>query len=115
MSVRFIIRRERKGSLQFAALQSPIGRDLAGTHGVDVSSLDTVVLLEGGVAYVRAEAALRIAAHLRFPWRLAGVFRILPGAARDRLYRWISGHRYRWFGRLDREWTPPAEIERRFL
>lgn len=115
MSVRFILRRDRYSRLRFASLQSASGRKIVSAYGIDPASQDSLVLIEDHTAYLESEAVLRIARHLRWPWSLAGYCRWLPRALRDSIYRWIARHRYGWFGRLDREWSPPDSVGERFL
>jgi predicted DCC family thiol-disulfide oxidoreductase YuxK len=78
-SVQFILRHERAPMLFFASVQSPAGAGLMRTFGLDPGDVKTVVFIENGTAFVRSEAALRIACHLRQPWRmLAAVTRLIP-------------------------------------
>ena len=114
-SIRFILARDRKGLLRFASLQSELGRGVAIVHGLDPYELTTLVFVDGaGHVTLRSTAALRVAAeHLRFPWRLAGVLRIVPRFLRDAIYRWVSKNRLRWFGSADACQLPaPGEAER---
>lgn len=62
---------------------------------------DSVVVIDGGRVHVESDAILAIARRLGFPYSLAGVFRLLPRAIRDGLYRYVARNRYRWFGRID--------------
>lgn len=114
-AVRFILRRDPRGVFRFAALQSEAGRRLAAEHGVPAEALDTVILIEGGRAYERSEAALRVVRHLRFPWPAMGVFRVIPRGWRDRLYDAVARRRYRWFGRRETCAVPDPAVRDRFL
>ena len=71
------------------------------------------MLIEEGRAYVRSEAAWRIAARLQAPWSWLKVLRFVPG--RDALYRLVARNRYRWFGKKEFCWRPTAELTSRFL
>ncbi len=114
-SVRFILARDRTQELRFASLQSELGRRVLEGHGLDPDELSTLVLVDrdGDVA-LRSTAALRVAGeHLRFPWRLAVVLRVVPRVLRDGVYRWVSRNRIRWFGTADACQMPaPGEAER---
>jgi predicted DCC family thiol-disulfide oxidoreductase YuxK len=44
-----------------------------------------------------------------------GVFRILPRALRDWLYRLVAKNRYRWFGKSETCMMPTPELRARFL
>jgi predicted DCC family thiol-disulfide oxidoreductase YuxK len=101
--------------LRFASLQSEVGAQIAAEHGIDPGVFDTLILVEGGTAYVRSDAALRVARLLRFPWGLAGALLVVPRFVREPLYRLVARYRYRLFGRLDSEWRPASGVEERFL
>jgi predicted DCC family thiol-disulfide oxidoreductase YuxK len=75
----------------------------------------TIVLIEGGRAYARSTAALRIARRLRFPWNALAAGLIVPRPIRDAVYDWVARHRYGWFGRTDVCELPPPEWRDRFL
>jgi predicted DCC family thiol-disulfide oxidoreductase YuxK len=114
-AVNFIIDRDPEGRFQFASLQSPEGRALAAPHGIDGSAPSTMVLIEGGKAYTKSAAALRIARQLRAPWPLAFVAVIVPKPLRDAAYRYFAANRYRWFGRSESCRVPTPELRSRFL
>ena len=48
-------------------------------------------------------------------WRAARVLRLLPRRLRDRLYRALARNRYRWFGKRETCYLPPAAEQDRFL
>jgi predicted DCC family thiol-disulfide oxidoreductase YuxK len=114
-SVRFILRRDSSRRLQFASLQSAVGRQLAAEAGVEGKVLETLILIEDGRAFVRSDAVLRIAGALGAPWSLVAPLLLVPRFIREPLYRIVARHRYRFFGRLDREWAPASAYEERFL
>lgn len=110
-AVQFIIRRDPRRRFRYASLQSDVGREILEKHQVP-ASLDTMVLIEGGRAYVRSDAALRIARGLRFPWPVVGLFVLIPRFLRDGVYDWVARHRYRWFGKSEQCRLPqPGERE----
>ncbi len=114
-SVNFIIRHDRRGRFQFAPLQSDVGKDLCAEHGLKRQRLDTLVLIERGVAYTRSTAALRIARRLSGPCRLLYALIAIPQPVRDAAYGWFARHRYRWFGRRHECAIPAANVRSRFL
>jgi predicted DCC family thiol-disulfide oxidoreductase YuxK len=115
--VQFVVARDRKHAFRFAALQSEAGHRLLREHGVEVpgGDPDSVVLIEGGRAYVESTAALRAARHLAFPWFLLWPWLVVPRFVRDPIYRWIARNRYRWFGKKDQCMIPTPELRARFL
>lgn len=76
---------------------------------------DSVILYRNGRLYMRSSAALRIAAHLRFPWPLAVIFLAVPRVIRDAIYDWIARNRYRWFGKRETCFLPDGGMKKRFL
>jgi len=97
---RFVSARDRVRRFRFVTTQQPEGRVIAARHGVDPDNPSTFILVEGGTAFVRSDAALRILAQLP-GWRWTWLLRAIPRALRDRLYDLVARNRYRWFGRLD--------------
>jgi predicted DCC family thiol-disulfide oxidoreductase YuxK len=100
-AVRFIARRDPRRRFRFAPLQSARGQSLSESLGLDPDQPDSLILEQGYGAYLRSEAALRIAAGLRFPWPALGMLRVLPRSLRDRLYDFVARRRLRWFGTAD--------------
>ncbi|MBP9146908.1 MAG: thiol-disulfide oxidoreductase DCC family protein [Thermoanaerobaculia bacterium] len=114
-SVQFLLRRDRQRRFRFAALQSAAGRALLEQYGLSTQTLETIVVLEGGQARVRSDAALHLARRLPWPWPALAVFRILPRPLRDALYTFVARHRYRWFGRTESCMLPTPDVADRFL
>lgn len=110
--VRFIIKRDQHGALEFAPLQWAVSKHLIADRQ---ASSETVLLIEHGKLYERSDAALRIARKLRFPWLLLYVFVVVPRPVRDAIYNWIARNRYRWFGKRDSCMTPDENSKSRFL
>lgn len=67
--VRFILAHEADHSLRFTPGQSPAGARLMRELGLDPEDARTFVLISNGKAYVKSEAAVRVAGHLRGPER----------------------------------------------
>jgi len=114
-SVRTIARFDTRRVFTFASLDSAAGRRALEAAGWPAGERSSVVLVEGGAAWTKSEAALRIARRLRFPLSALVVLRVVPRPLRDVAYDWIARHRYRWFGRTDVCALLPAEVRRRVL
>lgn len=115
-SVHFVLRHDRERRYRFATTQSSNGRTLLLAHGYDPLLPQSVLLVEGEVAYVESGAMLRVLSSFGGGWKvLALIARLLPWRARDALYRWVARHRYRWFGRRDACYLPLPEDAGRFL
>jgi predicted DCC family thiol-disulfide oxidoreductase YuxK len=114
-SVDFLLRRDASARFRFAPLQSAFAARLLAEHGLAGETLASIVLIEGGRAFTRSEAALRIAALLPGPWPVLGVLRAVPRRLRDTAYDLLARRRYRWFGRRPACRTPTPEERARFL
>jgi len=116
-AVQFVIKHDKEDIFRFAALQSTIGRKLTHDRGIDPSQMDSIVLIEPGVAYyTKSTAALKIARSLGgVQGSLAGVLEWVPEGLRDRIYNHIANNRYRWYGRKDTCMIPTPELRAKFL
>jgi predicted DCC family thiol-disulfide oxidoreductase YuxK len=121
-SVAWLIRRDGRGVLRFAALQSEEGREVLRRAGWAEARIDagaaepeSIVVVDGGRAWERSDAALVVAGRLGLPWSLARVGWVVPRFVRDWVYRWVARNRYRWFGRREACMVPTGEVMGRFL
>jgi predicted DCC family thiol-disulfide oxidoreductase YuxK len=99
-SVQFVLARDRRGTLLFAALDSATGRDILERHP-DVRGFDSVLFVEPADdthaerVLTHSDAALRVTAYLGGPWRILQLARFVPSAVRDAVYRLVARHRHR--------------------
>jgi predicted DCC family thiol-disulfide oxidoreductase YuxK len=113
-AVNFVIKHDRENKFRFAPLQSDIGRDLREKYEID-ESIDSIVLIEDGQAFVHSSAALRLMKGLGGIWSLAYVFAIIPQPIRDYFYKLFAKLRYRLFGKHETCMVPTPEIRAKFL
>jgi predicted DCC family thiol-disulfide oxidoreductase YuxK len=113
--VRYIIRMDRNDVFRFGLLQSDHVRSMLRRHELEISSFASVILLEGERIAVESDAVLRIARILGGGWNSVYLFKIVPNFIRDYLYRIISRHRYRLFGKRDACMIPPPELRDKFI
>lgn len=111
----FILRHDRHGVFRLAAAQSPLGRALYAHYRLASSDYETSILLDGGRAYFKSEACLRMLGPLGLPWSLAGAALRLPVGLRDRAYDVIARNRLRLFGMRETCFAPTDEMKARFL
>ena len=115
-SVNFIIERDKKDIFRFASLQSEIGKKLLLERGLNPLILDSVILIEPGIAYYRkSSAALEIVKHLSGGYSLLKYFSFLPESLRDGIYKVIANNRYKWFGKEESCSIPTPELQGKFL
>ena len=116
-SVNFVIKRDRHDRFRYASLQSEIGKRLLEERHIDSNQVDSIVLIEPGVAYfLKSDAALEIANELGWPWKALYLFNyILPVQLRNNVYDLIARNRYRWFGKKDQCMIPTPSLRSKFL
>lgn len=121
-NVRFVLRRDRTGSILFAPLQGKTARGileragLIATGAPDAALPQSVVLRdEAGRVWVKSDAALRIGARLPWPWRWASALRVVPRAWRDAVYDAVARNRRKLRGEGLQCEVLPAEWRARIL
>jgi len=114
-SIQTIIKNDTKDLFRFAPLQSDIGLQIVNERGIDTEKLDSVILIEPGVAYYnKSTAAIEIARHLKgYSW--LKIFKPLPEGFRDAIYDFIANNRYKWFGKKESCMIPTPELQSLFL
>ena len=120
-SVRWLLRRDRKDRLRFAASESPQMAELLARHGFSAAGPETILVVRdaGGPkeqVLVRSDAVVALLAELPrpWPWVAAGLVWITR-ALRDWCYRIVALWRYRLWGRLENCPIPTPEQRERFL
>ena len=91
----FIIRKGGERHFTFLSLFSEEGKSLLKAHGLPVDYERSLVLVEGGKAYLASDAALRIARHLKGAWPWLYGLIIIPRFIRDRAYHLVAKHRHK--------------------
>ncbi len=112
----FVLAHERAPALRFAGAWSAEGLAPAARHGFTRGDLDrTVVVVAGGRALIRSDAALEIARHLRAPWSALLLTRGVPRPMRDLAYDVLARNRYKLFGRRKACMLVPPGQAHRFI
>lgn len=115
-AIQFIIKHDKNDMFRYAPLQSEIGEQLITERASDTSKVDSIVLIEPGVAYfTKSDAALRIAQGFGGLWKAMVIFTWIPRGLRDAIYDLIAKNRYKWFGRKDACMIPTADLQAKFL
>ncbi len=114
-TVQFVIARDKKAKIRFAALQSEFGQVQCEKAGLPKEDLQSLILIEDGKLYTRSSGALRLFKNLGGIWALSYAFIIVPKFIRDGVYNFIAKNRYKWFGEQESCLMPTPDIEARFL
>ena len=94
--VRWLMRLDTRGQLQFAPLQGETARERLTPELV--RDLSTLVAWSDGVSWTHSDALRQILAVLGRPIWLRLTLAATPRALRDAIYRWIAANRHRWWG-----------------
>ena len=119
-SVQFVLARDRKGTMRFAALDSDTGRAVIERHP-EVRGFDSVLFVQPASGtepervFAHSTAALRVAKYLGGAWQLLSLTRIVPTQIRDAVYRLIARHRHRLTAGAPQCLIPSAQDQARFL
>ncbi len=114
-TVQFIIKRDKKGKIQFASLQSEFGQKKTLEANLPLEDLKSIIFIENGTIYTRSTGALKMTKYLDGIWKIAYIFIIIPRPIRDFFYNIIAANRYRWFGKSEECMMPTTDIKSRFI
>lgn len=114
-NAQFVLRHDRHGHFNLAAMQGEVGTALYRRFGIDPTNPETLIVVTADEALLDSDAVFAIWSGLGWPWKALTVFRIVPRVLRDSVYRWIARNRYRIFGRRETCWVPSPEYRDRLL
>jgi len=109
--VGWLIRHDKQGVFLIAGSAGEVGQAIvaaAGLEGTVVTS--TIVVWDGSQGLVRSDAVIAILRGLGWPWRAAGIGRVVPRSWRDRVYAAIAKRRARVHADEPGCGVPPAEL-----
>ena len=113
--VNFVLEKDKKNVFRFAALQSEKARELSSRLNIDISSLDTFVLIVGEKFYIKSTVALMVCKKLDSMLKILFPLIILPAFIRDFVYDIIAKNRYKLFGRKESCRIPTQAEKEKFL
>ena len=114
-SVNFLISKDKKNSLKFAALQNEYAQNLIPKEVLNRWDLDTIIVYMDGKFYDRSNAVLKLCKILGGLYSVFLIGYLIPRFIRDGLYRLIANNRYRWFGKTEHCRVPTKALKERFL
>ncbi|MFS0784644.1 thiol-disulfide oxidoreductase DCC family protein [Bacillus sp. 1P06AnD] len=112
-SVQFILKRDPNDFFRFASLQSNIGQRLLKEHHLP-EQIESLVLIDQGIAYTQSDAVFRICRHLKGIWKGAYTGIFIPRGIRNVLYQFIARNRYL-FGKKPVSCPIPTEREKKAM
>ncbi len=114
-SIDFVIKRDKKRQFKYASLQSQTAKEVLDPGSLDLNNPASFILYYDGKIQRKSSAALFVLTRLGFPYRLAGIFLIIPRFIRNWFYDLIARNRYSWFGQRDTCRLPTDEEKELFL
>ena len=114
-SVLQVIKNDKNNLFIFAPLQSNLGEEIRNKFEIDISKVDSIILIDNEYHYIKSTAALKITKHFGGLWKLLQVFWIFPEGFRNFFYDIIARNRYAWFGKKEQCMIPTPELKSKFL
>ena len=114
-SVQFVLKHEKNKNIQFASLQSTIGKKLLQEHHINPNEVDSLVLIINEKVYTKSSGALQLTKYLKGLYPLLFGFIVVPSFIRNAVYDYVARNRYKWFGKSDHCMVPTPELKERFL
>ncbi|NKI25133.1 DUF393 domain-containing protein [Arenibacter sp. 6A1] len=114
--VQNVIKHDAADTFRFAALQSTIGQKLVKERGIDATKIDSIVLIDPGVAYyTKSTAAIQIVKSFGGLWSALMVLEWIPEGFRNLIYDYVAKNRYRWYGKKESCMVPHVSLQGKFL
>ncbi len=98
--VQFLIRVDKKKRLSY------ISQNLSPNE-----TPETIIVTIADKTFHKSDAVLKILPQLTWYWFWVKVFFIIPKPLRDKMYDWIARNRYKWFGKRNSCFIPPANSD----
>lgn len=115
-AIQFMIKHDKKDVFRYAALQSDVGKKLVAERHIDTEKLDSIILIEPGIAYYdKSDAALEIGKHLEGYRTISSILSLIPMSLRNIVYDFIARNRYRWYGKKEECMIPTPALKAKFL
>lgn len=82
-NAQFVLRHDHARRFRLASMQGEVGAALYRRFGIDPADPETMIVVESDRALRDSEAVLAIYRGLGWPWKAAGLVRIVPRFLRD--------------------------------
>ena len=113
--VHFIIKRDTKARIKFAALQSNISKIILQKKAIKDDEMNSVIVLINDEIYTKSTAAILLLVELGGFWKCVYLFYFIPKFIRDFFYNIIAKNRYKVFGKKNSCLIPSKELAVRFI
>jgi predicted DCC family thiol-disulfide oxidoreductase YuxK len=113
--VQFILRRDHRGRIHFASLQSAFGQAFLKKEGLPSDAFNSFIYIHRGKPFDRSSGFLQLMRDLGGVYRLFTVCLIVPKTLRDGVYNWVASNRYGMFGKRESCYLPEPKWQSRFI
>ena len=114
-NAQFVLSHDKQERFYLASMQGEVGAYLFRENGLDPADPTSILVVDGDHVRKDSNAVLSIYEGLGWPWKAARMFRIIPAALRDPIYRLIARNRYRLFGKRETCWVPEPHQRARVI
>lgn len=111
--VQFVLRNDKRGSINFAPIQSEFTNIFFDNLNKPRPDLSTFYFYSKGKLLKKSSAALKLSLKLRFPFPLLSVFLIVPFFIRDFVYDIVAKNRFNFASKSC--YIPTDEEKSRFI
>ncbi len=112
--VQFILNQNPDPQIRFVSYQSDSAKKILEYCNVPYD-LNTIVVVEKGIAYQKSQAFFTIMKYLNSPWSMISYGRYIPKVITDLGYNLIAKHRYRIMGTVEQCQLPSAQQRGLFM
>jgi len=113
-TVQWIIKRDPKGIIHFASLQSDFAKGILEKLGLKNLEMNSVILVVDNTYYTKSDAISQVLKSIRPHSFLNTLINIFPKFLRDWGYERVARNRYRIFGKRDSCMLPQPGWKERF-
>lgn len=113
--VRFLLKYDEHEQFKLCSVQSAEGQALLAWFGLPTDSFETMLLVEGEMAYTKSEALFKVLHQLPGLWQYLELLAAVPRPLRDWCYDRIARNRYKLFGRYKQCVVPTSASQKHFL
>ena len=115
-AIQFMIKHDKNDLFRYAPLQSDLGQKLLSERQIDTQKIDSIILIEPGIAYyVKSDAALQIGKYLKGYRTISRILLLIPSGIANIVYDFIARNRYQWYGKKESCMIPTPELKAKFL
>ena len=97
--VGFIMKHDKKGTINFTSAQKGLGEALCRHYGIDWD--ESYLFIRNGRPYIKMNGYFQVGHAMGGLWHVPTVFKIVPNFILDRVYDLVARNRYKWFGRTE--------------